>query len=158
MSHWAEIDENNTVLRVLVGNNSEPDEGEAFMNSLGGTWVKTSYNGNIRKNFAGIGYTYDAGRDAFIAPKPYNSWVLNEETCQWEPPIPKPTNPPSGKFYAWSQSKTEWLLADELPQVTPIKELPILQPLPPGKYYVWNQLTNSVDITDQIPQPDIETS
>jgi hypothetical protein len=57
MSHWAEIDENKIVLRVLVGNNSEPDEGEAFMNSLGGTWVKTSYNGNIRKNYAGIGFT-----------------------------------------------------------------------------------------------------
>jgi hypothetical protein len=85
MSHWAEIDENNTVLRVLVGNNSEPDEGEAFMNSLGGTWVKTSYNGNIRKNFAGIGYTYDAGRDAFIAPNPecHSEVTLDEETCTW---------------------------------------------------------------------------
>lgn len=85
MSHWAEIDENNTVLRVLVGNNSEPDEGEAFMNSLGGTWVKTSYNGNIRKNFAGIGYTYDAGRDAFIPPKPecHPEVTLNEDTCTW---------------------------------------------------------------------------
>jgi hypothetical protein len=64
MSHWAEIDENNIVLRVLVGDNNEPDEGEAFMNSLGGTWVKTSYNGNIRKNYAGIGYTYDPTNDA----------------------------------------------------------------------------------------------
>jgi hypothetical protein len=85
MSHWAEIDENKTVLRVLVGNNSEPDEGEAFMNSLGGTWVKTSYNGNIRKNFAGIGYTYDAERDAFIAPNPecHPEVSLDEETCTW---------------------------------------------------------------------------
>lgn len=88
MSHWAEIDENNIVLRVLVGNNSEPDEGEAFMNSLGGTWVKTSYNGTIRKNFAGIGYTYDAGRDAFIAPKPecHPEVSLDEETCIWSCP------------------------------------------------------------------------
>lgn len=86
MSHWAEIDENNIVLRVLVGDNNEPDEGEAFMNSLGGTWVKTSYNGNIRKNYAGIGYTYDAGRDAFIAPKPEchpDLITLDEETCIW---------------------------------------------------------------------------
>lgn len=86
MSHWAEIDENNIVLRVLVGDNNEPDEGEAFMNSLGGTWVKTSYNGNIRKNYAGIGYTYDAGRDAFIAPKPEchpDLVTLDEETCIW---------------------------------------------------------------------------
>jgi hypothetical protein len=88
MSHWAEIDENKTVLRVLVGNNSEPDEGEAFMNSLGGTWVKTSYNGNIRKNFAGIGFTYDAERDAFIAPKPdcHDTVVFDEATCTWSCP------------------------------------------------------------------------
>ena len=105
MSHWAEIDENNIVLRVLVGNNSEPDEGEAFMNSLGGTWVKTSYNGNIRKNYAGIGYTYDTGRDAFISPKPYESWVLNEETCQWESPVPYPTD---GVMYQWNEELADW--------------------------------------------------
>jgi hypothetical protein len=84
MSHWAEIDENKIVLRVLVGDDNEPDEGEAFMNSLGGTWIKTSYTGSIRKNYAGIGYTYDEDRDAFIAPKPSESCVLNEDTCQWE--------------------------------------------------------------------------
>lgn len=83
MSHWAEIDENNTVLRVLVGNNNEADEGEAFMNSLGGTWVKTSYNGNIRKNFAGIGYTYDSVRDAFIPPACHEIAILDEATCLW---------------------------------------------------------------------------
>ena len=89
MSHWAEIDENNTVLRVLVGNNSEPDEGEAFMNSLGGTWVKTSYNGNIRKNYAGVSYSYDEARDAFIAPKPDchpDAVTFDEETCTWSCP------------------------------------------------------------------------
>jgi hypothetical protein len=84
MSHWAEIDENNIVLRVLVGDNNEPDEGQAFMESLGGSWVKTSYNGNIRKNFAGIGYTYDADRDAFISPACHVSAVLNEITCRWD--------------------------------------------------------------------------
>jgi hypothetical protein len=105
MSHWAEIDENNTVLRVLVGNNSEPDEGEAFMNSLGGTWVKTSYNGNIRKNFAGIGFTYDAGRDAFIPPKPYESWLLNEDTCLWGAPVPYPNN---GVMYTWNEELADW--------------------------------------------------
>ena len=86
MSHWAEVDENNIVLRVLVGNNNSADEGESFMNSLGGTWVKTSYNGNIRKNFAGIGYTYDESRDAFIAPKPEchpDKVTLDEDTCTW---------------------------------------------------------------------------
>ena len=83
MSHWAEIDLNNIVLRVLVGDNNEPDEGQAFMESLGGTWVKTSYNGNIRKNYAGIGYTYDAVRDAFIAPEPDNATGFDENTCRW---------------------------------------------------------------------------
>jgi hypothetical protein len=105
MSHWAEIDENNIVLRVLVGNNNEADEGEAFMNSLGGTWVKTSYNSNIRKNFAGIGMSYDAERDAFIAPKPYASWILNEETCRWEAPIPYPTD---GIMYEWDEEIIDW--------------------------------------------------
>lgn len=81
MSHWAEIDESNKVIRVLVGDNNEPDEGEAFMNSLGGTWVKTSYNGTIRFNFAGIGYTYDPIDDAFIPPMPdcgHEELTLNE--------------------------------------------------------------------------------
>jgi hypothetical protein len=105
MSHWAEIDENNIVLRVLVGNNSEPDEGEAFMNSLGGTWVKTSYNGNIRKNYAGIGMSYDAERDAFIAPKPYPSWILDEETCRWEAPVAYPSD---GMMYVWDEETTDW--------------------------------------------------
>lgn len=82
MSHFAEIDNNNTVLRVLVGPNYG-DEGEAFFNGLGGTWVKTSYNNNIRKNYAGVGYTYDEGRDAFIAPKCHDEAVLDEATCRW---------------------------------------------------------------------------
>ena len=87
MAHWAEINEDNIVLRVLVGSNDEPDEGyQWLMDNLGGTWIKTSYNGNIRKNFAGTGYTYDPIRDAFIAPKPFESWILNEDTCQWEEP------------------------------------------------------------------------
>ena len=91
MSHFAEIDENNIVLRVLVGNNSEPDEGQAFMESLGGTWVKTSYNAatnGFRKNYAGIGFSYDATRDAFIAPKPecHESVVFDKETCTWSCP------------------------------------------------------------------------
>jgi len=88
MSHWAELDETNTVLRVVVGDNNDPagDEGyQLLIDNLGGTWVKTSYNGNIRKNYAGIGFTYDPVRDAFIAPKPeQGKWVLNEDTCQWE--------------------------------------------------------------------------
>ena len=85
MSHWAQIDENNIVTQVLVGCN-EGDEGEAFMKSLGGTWVKTSYNAAIngfRKNYAGIGFAYDAERDAFIAPELEGNIGFDEETCQW---------------------------------------------------------------------------
>ena len=106
MSHWAEIDSNNKVIRVLVGDNNQPDEGEAFMNSLGGTWIKTSYNGNIRKNYAGIDFTYDSVRDAFIPPKPFNSWILDEETCQWQAPTPYPTT--EGKLYYWSEDDLLW--------------------------------------------------
>lgn len=89
MSHWAEIDENKTVLRVLVGDNNDPagDEGYQWLiDNLGGTWIKTSYNGNIRKNYAGIGYQYDDVRDAFIPPKPEchpDLVTLDEETCRW---------------------------------------------------------------------------
>lgn len=85
MSHWAELDENNKVIRVLVGDNNEPDEGEAFMNSLGGTWVKTSYNATIRYNFASVGFTYDPIDDAFIAPMPecgHDELELNADK-QW---------------------------------------------------------------------------
>ena len=88
MAHWAELDSNNIVLRVLVGDNNDPagDEGYQWLiDNLGGTWIKTSYNGNIRKNFAGIGYTYDPNKDVFIAPKPDGiGWTLNEETYRWE--------------------------------------------------------------------------
>jgi hypothetical protein len=104
MSHWAEVDNNNIVLRVLVGPNYG-DEGEAFFNALGGTWVKTSYNGNIRKNYAGIGFNYDAARDAFIAPKPYNSWLLDEDTCRWQAPVPYPTD---DLMYKWDEELTNW--------------------------------------------------
>jgi hypothetical protein len=83
MSHWAEIDEHNIVIRVLVGDNNLADEGQAFMESLGGIWIKTSYNGNSRFNFAGIGYTYDADRDAFIAPEPEGNIGFDETTCRW---------------------------------------------------------------------------
>ena len=82
MSHWAELDNNNIVIRVLVGPNYG-DEGEAFFNALGGTWVKTSYNGNIRKKFAGISDLYSSDLDVFIAPKCHDEAVLDEATCLW---------------------------------------------------------------------------
>jgi hypothetical protein len=86
MSHWAEIDDNNLVLRVVVGDNNDPagDEGYQWLiDNLGGTWIKTSYNNNIRYNYAGIGYTYDEVRDAFIAPEPEGNIGFDEETCTW---------------------------------------------------------------------------
>ena len=85
MAHWAEIDENGIVLRVTVGNNYEPDEGYSWLiENLGGTWVQTSYNANFRKNYAGIGFTYDKERDAFVPPMPEDGeWVLDEDTCLW---------------------------------------------------------------------------
>lgn len=86
MAHWAEIDEDYVVIRVLVGDNNDPagDEGyQWLLDNLGGTWIKTSYNGNIRKNYAGIGYLYDATLDAFIAPKCHDEAQLDPETCRW---------------------------------------------------------------------------
>lgn len=103
MAHFAEIGLDNTVLRVIVVNNNElldenhieqESKGADFCRSLfGGTWLQTSYNGTIRKNFAGVGFTYDSARDAFISPKPFDDWVLDEQTCQWVDPNPNPTEP-----------------------------------------------------------------
>lgn len=109
MSHFAELDENNVVLRVLVGDNNMPNEGyDWFVENLGGRWVQTSYNGSIRKNFAGIGYTYDEERDAFIPPKPAESWTLNERTCLWQPPVPYPQD---GRIYQWDEETLAWVEA-----------------------------------------------
>jgi hypothetical protein len=114
MAHFAEIDENSVVLRVLVVPDAEENRGQEFLADdleLGGTWVQTSYNANIRKNYAGIGYTYDAERDAFIAPKPYESWVLDEDTCQWQTPTPRPDSI-DGEIWLWNEEKLEWEIAN----------------------------------------------
>ena len=114
MAHFAEIGLNNTVLRVIVvhdneclldGVETESVGAEFCRNLFGGTWVQTSYNGNIRKNYAGIDYTYDAQRDAFIPPKPFASWTLNEQTCLWDAPTPMPTDE---KMYQWDEATTTW--------------------------------------------------
>ena len=111
MAHWAEIDENNIVTSVTVGDNNDPDEGYQWLiDNLGGTWIKTSYNGNIRKNYAGIGYYYDKDRDAFIPPQRFPSWELDEETCNWVPPKPYPED---GNIYGWDENTQEWLAAPE---------------------------------------------
>lgn len=86
MSHWAEINQNNEVIRVLVGDNNDPNGDEGYqwlLDNLGGTWVKTSYNGKIRFNYAGIGYFYNTNLDAFILPKCHEVAILDESSCQW---------------------------------------------------------------------------
>lgn len=109
MAHFAELDENNIVLRVLVTDNDYPNEGyDWLVETLGGTWVQTSYNATIRKNFAGIGFTYDSERDAFIAPQPFESWELDEETCRWVAPTAYPTD---GKIYTWNEETLNWIEA-----------------------------------------------
>lgn len=106
MSHFAELDKDNIVKQVLVGNNDFPNEGyDWFLENLGGRWIQTSFNGNFRKNFAHIGFTYDEELDAFIPPTPFESWVLNEETCQWDAPTPCPED---DKMYIWNEETTNW--------------------------------------------------
>lgn len=108
MAHFAQIDENNIVTQVLVVPDNAEDRGQDYLANdlgLGGTWVQTSYNNRIRKNYAGVGFTYDAVRDAFIAPKPFDSWVLDEDTCRWEAPIAYPTD---GVMYKWNEDKKDW--------------------------------------------------
>lgn len=106
MAHFAELDENNIVTRVLVTNNDFPNEGyDWLIETFGGIWVQTSYNGTIRKNYAGVGFTYDEELDAFIPPKTYDSWVLDEENCRWEPPVAYPQD---GKLYTWNEETTSW--------------------------------------------------
>ena len=110
MAHFAEIDENNIVIRVLVTNNDEPNEGyDWLVENLGGTWIQTSYNCKIRKHFAGIGFNYNQELDAFIPPRPFDSWTLNEQTCQWQSPTTYPTD---GFTYLWNESELAWELAD----------------------------------------------
>ena len=115
MSHFAKV-ENNVVTQVIVAEQDVIDSG-----MFGASWVQTSYNTRgglhygqdgqpdggvaLRKNYAGIGYSYDAWRDAFIAPQPFPSWVLNEQTCQWGSPVPMPTD---GKWYIWGEDKKAW--------------------------------------------------
>lgn len=110
MSHWAELDKDNIVLRVLVGDNEDPNGDEGYqwlIDNLGGTWIKTSYNGNIRKNFAAIGYSYNEELDAFIPPKPFESWILDESSALWQAPIPYPTD---GEPYSWDEQSGSWIL------------------------------------------------
>jgi hypothetical protein len=119
VAHFAALDENNIVTQVIVVANKDTADaagvekehiGAAFCERLfGGTWKQTSYNGNKRKNYAGIGYTYNADIDAFVPPKPYASWVLNNETAQWEAPVPMPED---GEMYSWNEETTSWVVME----------------------------------------------
>ena len=118
MAHFAKLDETNNVIGVHVLNNEvitdndgneQEQVGIDFLTQHNGGvgWYKqTSYNGTFRKNYAGVGYTYDPTRDAFITPQPFNSWILNEDTCQWESPVPYPTD---DLMYSWDEDTTSWV-------------------------------------------------
>jgi hypothetical protein len=109
MAHYAFLDQNNIVTEVIVGKDETDtsQDWEQFYGEFRNQVCKrTSYNGNIRKNYAGIGYTYDSARDAFIAPQPFPSWLLDEETCQWSAPTPMPTD----GMYNWDESTTSWIM------------------------------------------------
>jgi len=137
MAHFAQLDENNVVIQVIaVGDEYTVDEngvedgriGEAFYsNLLGDVWKQTSYNARIRKNYAAIGYTYYEELDAFIPPKPYESWVLNTEKAEWEAPIPKPADKwvevpgkePLFYMYLWEEENTRWIVRPYSPTKEP---------------------------------------
>ena len=117
MAHFVKLDNNNTVIQGLCVHNNElldngvesEAKGIAFLTDWSGgytNWKQTSYNATFRKNYAGAGYTYDATRDAFIPPKPFASWLLNEESCQWIAPVAYPTD---GKMYRWDESTIAWV-------------------------------------------------
>jgi hypothetical protein len=104
MSHWAEIDENNIVIRVTVGDNNDLDEGYQWLiDNLGGRWIQTSYNNNFRKQYAGIGFTYDEVNDVFVSLSPFPSWTLNE-SFDWQPPTPRPTE----GHWKWNEETLSW--------------------------------------------------
>jgi hypothetical protein len=119
MAHFAKLDKDNNVIEVhgvnnidmLAADGSESEVmGVAFLIRWSGgysNWKQTSYNGKIRKNYAGVGYKYDSQRDAFIAPQPFPSWVLNEDTCLWDAPVPMPTD---GQPYKWDEATTSWVV------------------------------------------------
>jgi hypothetical protein len=123
MAYFAKLGTGNIVEQVISINNSvitdangveQEQLGNDFINKLYNTrdvWKQTSYNNNIRKNYAGIGYTYDQTRDAFIPPKPFNSWILNEDTCRWEAPVALPD---TENRYTWNETTTTWDLVEEI--------------------------------------------
>jgi hypothetical protein len=115
MAHFAEINENNIVLRVLVVDNEQEHRGQEFLSEdlgLGGTWIQTSYNGNFRKMFAGVNFMYNKKLDIFLPPKPFESWILNETLGQWDPPIERPTVDDT-KATIWVEETQSWIIEDK---------------------------------------------
>jgi len=126
MAHFAKVNEQGIVEQVIV---AEQDVIDSALFGLPSSWIQTSYNTHggvhanggtpLRKNYAGIGYTYDSVRDAFIPPKPFSSWLLNEDSCLWESPVPYPND---GKQYQWNEETTSWVLVN--PNQTPVVTMP----------------------------------
>ena len=121
MAHFAQLDENNNVIQVIVVHNNElldngvesESKGIDFCQSIFGIdtmWKQTSYNGTFRKNFAGVGFRYDERRDAFLQPRPYITWIFNNETCKWEPPVPYPED---GRQYDWDGYTDTWVALND---------------------------------------------
>lgn len=120
MAHFAEIDSNNIVLRVLTVSNEQEQRGNDYLSldlGLGGRWIQTSYNHNFKGHFAGVGHTYNEELDLFVSPKPYPSWILNTTTGGWNPPIPCPNK--EGKVYKWNEHSQSWDESDA-PVATPL--------------------------------------
>lgn len=141
MAHFAKLDDNNIVTEVLVVNNevllktdgTESEyKGKVFLNGLFGnaTWVQTSYNGNFRKQYAGIGFTYDETNDVFIVPQPFNSWSL-DSNFDWQPPTPYPTD---RKVYEWNEEQLQWDVIIDVPYPDD------------GQPYQWNEETQTWDL------------
>lgn len=147
MAHWAELDENNIVLRVTVGDNNDPNGDEGYqwlIDNVGGRWVKTSYNHNFRKQYAGIGFRYDEEADVFIKPSPFPSWVLNSN-YDWEAPIPKPND---NELFIWDEQTISWLSIPKpfeswvLTEDKMAWKPPVDYPMD-GKIYRWDEPTTS---------------
>ena len=156
MAHFAQLDENNKVINVVVVNddylkdengNEVEELGKSHMESVhGGRWVQTSYNNNIRVRYAGIGYIYDETLDAFIPPKPYESWILNETTAYWEPPFSRPAPEDElgeGQYYRWNEPIVNW-------EIYPPTPMP--NDAPEGSYYNWNEDTTSWELITPEPE------
>ena len=142
MAHWAQIDENNIVLQVVVTNNDDPNGDEGYqwlIDHLGGRWVQTSYNNNFRVRFASIGFWYNEDLDAFVPTKDFESWILDEQTADWVPPTPKPRE---DRFYFWDEETVSWKLPEKpFPSWVLVDDMwtpPVPYPQD-GNRYIWNE-------------------